>query len=178
MKIWFTADTHFWHTNIISGLSDWGFRKFKNVEQMNDILIERWNTRVGKEDVVFHLGDFALCKVSMMKDLVSKLNGNIIIIKGNHDDPKKLRRCGFSHVLIGTLEIVFKYRQKKYKVVLKHRPQKVKDTRFIICGHQHEKFKIKHTRDNVWINVGVDQWNYFPVSLEEVLDEIDKVINK
>lgn len=55
-KVYFTSDTHFYHSNII------GFckRPFKNVEDMNETLIENWNRVVGQDDIVFHLGDFCL----------------------------------------------------------------------------------------------------------------------
>lgn len=55
-KVYFTSDTHFYHSNII------GFckRPFKNVEDMNETLIENWNRVVSQDDIVFHLGDFCL----------------------------------------------------------------------------------------------------------------------
>lgn len=54
-KVYFTSDTHFYHSNII----DFCKRPFKNVEDMNETLIENWNRVVGQDDIVFHLGDFA-----------------------------------------------------------------------------------------------------------------------
>lgn len=51
-KVYFTSDTHFYHSNII----DFCKRPFKNVEDMNETLIENWNRVVGQDDIVFHLG--------------------------------------------------------------------------------------------------------------------------
>jgi hypothetical protein len=54
-NIYFTADTHFNHANIISFCQ----RPFASVAEMNEALIAKWNARVGEGDLVYHLGDFA-----------------------------------------------------------------------------------------------------------------------
>ena len=55
-SIWFTSDTHFSHCNIIKYCN----RPFKDVDEMNKILIQNWNNVVRPDDIVWHLGDFAL----------------------------------------------------------------------------------------------------------------------
>lgn len=68
---WFIGDTHFNHTNIIQYCD----RPFTNVEEMNDYIIQQWNSVVGKNDTVYHLGDFALqSRKETIKNLVSRLN--------------------------------------------------------------------------------------------------------
>lgn len=175
MKIFLTGDTHFNHSNMVAGYSDWGFREFEDVEEMNETIIERWNEVVGKDDIVFHVGDFALCNVDIMRKLVKRLNGKIIIIRGNHDRVKKLRRCGFSDVLSGVLKVDFVHDGKTYETAIRHKPTTVKGINFIICGHSHDDFKIRMEGSTVFINVGVDAWDYYPVPLLEVFNEIDKV---
>jgi len=54
LKTWFTADTHFGHSNIIKYTK----RPFRTVDQMNEVLIRNWNSRIGKKDIVIFLGDF------------------------------------------------------------------------------------------------------------------------
>ena len=80
-KVYFTSDTHFYHSNII------GFckRPFKNVEDMNETLIENWNRVVGQDDIVFHLGDFCLGGSHEWTKILNRLNGKIYLILGNHD---------------------------------------------------------------------------------------------
>lgn len=80
-KIFFVSDTHWWHTNIIKYCN----RPFDTVEEMNEKLISNWNSVVNKEDTVFHLGDFAFCGPTKAKVILEQLNGNIILVKGNHD---------------------------------------------------------------------------------------------
>ena len=80
-NIWITSDTHFNHYNIIEYCN----RPFSNVDEMNKELIKRWNSVVKKNDKVWHLGDFFLGKKDDAADIISHLNGNIYLIKGNHD---------------------------------------------------------------------------------------------
>ena len=80
-NIFFTSDTHFWHENIIKFCN----RPFSSIEEMNDTIIENWNKVVGKNDIVFHLGDFCFCGSDKFKELIEKLNGRIYLILGNHD---------------------------------------------------------------------------------------------
>lgn len=81
MTIFFTSDTHFGHARIIELCN----RPFKDVNHMNEIMIERWNNVVMPDDVVFHLGDVALGTIAESLPLVGRLNGHKILIPGNHD---------------------------------------------------------------------------------------------
>lgn len=78
-NIFFTSDTHFYHTNIIKYCN----RPFSSVEEMNQKLIENWNNTVSEHDTIFHLGDFMFKK--NWEEILSQLNGHIHLILGNHD---------------------------------------------------------------------------------------------
>lgn len=85
-KIFVTSDTHFGHTNILLYCA----RPFENVTQMNESLIERWNAVVTNGDIVYHLGDFAFMKAELIiPNIISRLNGRIKLIPGNHDRQMK-----------------------------------------------------------------------------------------
>jgi calcineurin-like phosphoesterase family protein len=99
MKIFIIADTHFRHTNII----EYAKRPFKNVEEMNEEMIKRWNNKVGDDDLVIHLGDFALGNKEEVASIRDRLNGKIILLKGNHDN-KSVKEAGFL-IIKGNLEI-------------------------------------------------------------------------
>lgn len=81
-KVFFTSDLHFGHTNVIT----FDKRPFSSIEEMDAELIKRWNKKVGKGDLVYVLGDM-IWKSSNndAENLIRSLNGQIILIKGNHD---------------------------------------------------------------------------------------------
>ncbi len=81
-KIFFTSDSHWNHENILKFCD----RPFKDVEEMNYKLIENWNNKVPHDGLVFHLGDFAWGGgYEGWKKIREQLNGDIILIEGNHD---------------------------------------------------------------------------------------------
>lgn len=82
MKIFGISDTHFGHEAIIKYCN----RPFSNVEEMDRAMIKRWNETVSNNDIVIHLGDFALCSKERIKEITKQLNGKKILIMGNHDN--------------------------------------------------------------------------------------------
>ena len=82
-KVFFTSDTHFFHTRIIKHVG----RPFGSIEEMNEALINNWNRVVPKDGYVFHLGDFCIGKISEWNSILDKLKGNIYLVAGNHDLP-------------------------------------------------------------------------------------------
>lgn len=78
---YYIADTHFGHRNIIN----FDGRPFHDITEMKLALIARWNKRVTSEDTVFILGDFCWGKAPEWIELLSALNGNKVLIRGNHD---------------------------------------------------------------------------------------------
>lgn len=92
-KTFFTSDTHFNHFNIIKYCS----RPFSSTEDMNREMILRWNAVVAPEDIVYHLGDFAMGKASEWPKILHQLNGaRKILILGSHDRrPRQMLESGF-----------------------------------------------------------------------------------
>lgn len=88
-NVFFTADTHFFHSNIIRYCPD-SRDRFENREEMNEHLIERWNEVVRPNDLVYHLGDVAFAKPAEVRSVLRRLNGRIVLVAGNHD--KRLLR--------------------------------------------------------------------------------------
>lgn len=81
MSTFYISDTHFGHVNIIK----YSKRPFHSVQEMNECMIENWNSIVKPSDNVFHLGDFSYLKYKDLKDLLYNLNGFKMLILGNHD---------------------------------------------------------------------------------------------
>lgn len=152
MKIFVISDTHFNHKNII----EYTCRPFKTAEEMNEEMIKRWNNKVGKDDLVIHLGDFALGSKEEIKELKNRLNGIILLIKGNHDHQSKINEAGFiiieDYIIIG--DKIFSHRPIErdyipYGLINVH-------------GHIHEKESLNG------INVSVEKINYEPLEIEKL----------
>jgi len=170
MRYWVTADTHFYHDNIINYCG----RPFINVNQMNKVLLKNWNDTVGKDDVVFFVGDFSFGDRDTINKLLRKLKGNKIFIKGNHDRVHAIPKIIQS--------IIIQY--SNYNIKLLHNPNKVKEydhnIDFYITAHCHQRwktrvFKIRNYIDESrpyyvpLINCGVDVWNYKPIELKHIV---------
>jgi calcineurin-like phosphoesterase family protein len=78
MSMFFTGDTHFNHRNILRYCN----RPFSDTEEMNEILIKGWNSRVGQDDVIYCLGDLGM---GQLGPILQRLNGEIYLIPGSHD---------------------------------------------------------------------------------------------
>ena len=148
------SDTHFGHTNIIKYCD----RPFANVDAMDEALIKNWNSVVGPQDKVYHLGDVTLSTKKMW--IMDHLNGKKILIKGNHDIfPLKVYMPYFKDIR-ATHELG--------RYILSHVP--VHDSqkyRFDgnIHGHTHEK----NLPDPWYYNISVEQTNYTPITLEQAM---------
>lgn len=183
MNIWFTSDTHYGHANVIK----YSKRPFANLEEMTEGLIENFNSRVKPGDEVYHLGDFALSLgVPEVEAIVRRLNGNIHLLIGNHDEKNKsvLRANGFAEKL--------HYKTIKHdgqKMILCHYPFMTWNGShhgtWDLHGHCHGSLKprpcvfckkVNEKRTARRLDMGVDCWNYFPVSFDEIKAEMDKVV--
>ena len=156
--IYFSADTHFYHHNIIKYCN----RPFSSVEQMNDTIIKGWNEAVTAEDTVYHLGDVTFKKL----DLVAKLNGKKILVRGNHDrsfTSTQFKNAGFVNVFEKPTDLVL----GEWRILLMHAPEYYSPACQIhLCGHIHDTWKYK----DVYVNVGTDVWEFRPVTLEQILE--------
>lgn len=156
MTTWFTADTHFGHANIIKYCN----RPFKSVDEMNEKLISNWNSIVQEGDTVYHLGDFSFRGYYRYKN---RLNGKIILLRGNHDDIKQTSIQDMAVGLSGKLWY------------LSHIPPLENRQKFCLCGHIHDKWKSKRIGNKYIINVGVDVWQFRPINIQQILHEINKL---
>lgn len=95
-KIFLIGDTHFMHRNIIKYCN----RPFKDVEDMTEKFIKNWNSVVGKNDIVYVDGDFALCGKQKIIEIGQRLNGRKRLILGNHDQAsiETYHQAGFEFV--------------------------------------------------------------------------------
>lgn len=155
-NIFFTSDHHFWHNNIIRYCK----RPYNDVEEMNSDFIYKWNSKITKNDIVYHLGDFAFNIPWRIRDLLRILNGSKkILIKGNHDKYSKKSAVE----VVGWTEVHGQLQFEEF--MLSHRPNYGYKTK-LLCGHVHQYWKF-NDQGNI-LNVGVDIWNGYPLELEEI----------
>lgn len=186
-----TSDNHFWHANVIKYCN----RPYYSVEEMNEAMIYNWNSVVKPEDTIYCLGDFSFAGRSV-ELYSSRLNGNKILVPGNHDpihpynkhfkksakqgDSLYWKRFYESHGWTVLCEIGETLDIPNVAIVnLNHMPYDTVDPRYqdylthndgkwLLCGHVHQNWKVKDRM----INVGVDVWNFTPINV----DEISKII--
>lgn len=161
----FTSDTHFGHENIIK----YANRPFENAQDMDDALIYNINQTCKPTDFLFHLGDWGWRNKERNYDLASKVNCNMILLLGNHDD-SRMRICPYFLQIENYMEIIV---DGQY-IVLMHYP-------ILSWNRQHkEKYSIMlhgHCHGNIFeddqrMDVGVDCHDYVPISLATVLEKL------
>lgn len=166
-NIFFISDTHFCHANFLKFKDDAGnlIRPFASVEEMNERMIEGWNSVVRDGDKVYHLGDVTFRYDKEFREIMSRLRGRKRLILGNHDQIK-------GTTLIDFFEKVSLWRIfKDENFVCSHVPLRVDQMRksqFNVHGHTHQTV----VSGVPYINVCVERTDYTPVAMEEITDRV------
>ena len=181
--IWVISDTHFGHSNILKFRDSNTNRLirgdiFSNVNEMNDYMIEKWNSVVKPGDKVYHLGDVFFGSKEDFSILWPKLNGSKRLVVGNHDDIKYLCYGGyFSKVSMWRLF-------SEFGLLLTHVPvhssnlkvyvdevyaeegdvESVQKQFLNVHGHIHQN----PSPEGPYKNVSVEAIHYTPVNIEEI----------
>lgn len=202
-RIFFSSDHHWGHANIIKYCN----RPYTDAHEMNKDMIERWNAKVTKNDVVWYLGDFSM-NPSNVAAILERLNyKELHLVPGNHDkcfrqdkkwveqyrkwftsvnfvDPKNRHECNFLNNTVGFNEVVnishFPYKNEGDSgYVDRYNDIRTEDNgKVLLCGHIHEKWKHKFTeKGTLMVNVGVDAWDLAPVHMNDLLTYIQEVKN-
>lgn len=169
VKTFVISDTHFGHEatcTVFKRGDGTPLRPFSTAEEMDEVMVERWNSVVNAEDKVYHLGDVTMKKPHLK--IIRRLNGRKTLIMGNHDifNTKEYIDAGFENVRA--------YRVLKAKsgenVILSHIPiheSCLGRFKFNIHGHLH----INLLPDERYINVSVEQIDYTPLDIQTILDK-------
>ncbi|QDM22737.1 metallophosphoesterase [Tardiphaga sp. vice154] len=156
MTTFFTGDTHFGH----KGILEFSARPFESIDEHNRALVDAWNSVVQPSDTVWHLGDFAHRIDARRKaSIFGKLNGSKHLILGNHDDGDTTGLPWASVRQIAEISV------ESQRVVLCHYGLRVWPgiSRGAIQLYGHSHGRLPGTA--LSLDVGVDCWNYCPVSL-------------
>lgn len=178
--IYFTSDSHWGHKNIINYCN----RPFSSVEEMNETLINNWNNTVGKDSVVFHLGDICFGGSAIWESILPRLNGKIHLILGNHEI--KNYKNNYSKYFESVQEQLTIEVNKK-TIILTHFPLLcyhgtcgTEMNVWNLMGHVHTLKSNNGGKDferlkNLFptqYDVGVDFNNYTPIHIEQVKEKI------
>lgn len=174
-KTFFTSDTHFNHYRIAKYCD----RPYESKEEMNNTLIENWNNVVPEDGIVVHCGDFALTEGKSFKDyekIAKKLNGRIILIRGNHDRVPVIIEDNPDSKFIAVVDMA-KLTINNSSFIASHFPLLAYPSDYNIFGHVHTlkdglchglDSDINHRLRPTQYDVGVDQNGYKPLTFKEL----------
>ena len=162
MTTWLISDTHFGHANVLNFTIEDGSKLrpgFENIYEHDEYLIGQWNKVVGVDDKVYHLGDVGFKNFTAMSEILSRLNGTKVLIKGNHDNFKMSQYAQHFKDVRATHQLD--------GLILSHipiHPYSLDRWKGNIHGHLHH-----HTIPDIrYFNVSVEQINYTPIAFDEV----------
>jgi len=149
----------------------------ETIQRHDEALIANWNNKVPQDGIVYHLGDFSFNKDNTRK-IANRLNGQIFLIKGNHD--KGIERCSDC---FGWIKYYYELKVKDpdarggtRKIILSHYAMRVWNGshygNFMLYGHSHNS--LPDDPNALSFDVGVDCHNYTPISYQDV----KRIMNK
>jgi calcineurin-like phosphoesterase family protein len=173
MQTFFTSDTHFDDAFAIEYFS----RPFQSVDEINAVMVERWNKVVTDEDTVYHLGDFTPQDMSHFTKWANQLNGNLRILPGNMDQLWLKDFVASEKVQVMAPLVALEFSEigkagQPQVIVLCHYSMQVwylsNHGSWHLFGHTHGKLKgIGKSFD-----VGVDCKDFGPLSLDQVAEKM------
>jgi calcineurin-like phosphoesterase family protein len=170
VNIFFTSDTHHHHKNILKYCN----RPFSSIEEHDAALIDNWNKKVKRGDLVYHLGDFGFAPYQDIKRIFESLSGTVRLLKGNHDRWIKYTRNDMPKNL-EWIRDYYELNMNDQKYVLFHYPigswNKAHYGSIHLHAHCHRTYAYSHPNNlecGKIIDVGVDCHNYTPVPMEEI----------
>lgn len=186
MSLYLISDTHFDHGNII----EYCDRPFESASQMDNEMRERWNDRVGYEDTVLFGGDLAMARSERAIDYSRELNGNLVLLDGNHDD---IDASEAPFPVFKSYFFTYTYDGKEYEFYYTHwpvgtdhhgknnhphwsEPPKWFDG-WYLHGHVHnndvDNFPFVNP-ENQYVNLSVELLNYTPIEIEELIQILEE----
>jgi len=171
--IWFISDTHFQHASILTFKDAKGnlTRTFSSVQEMDEYMVDRWNSVVKPTDKIYHLGDVFMGNKETFVPLWKRLNGHKRLLLGNHDDAMFFA----SKNLVDKIDVWRAF--PDFGFIATHIPihtnsmyfHRIKKEAVNVHGHTHtNKVMLGDSPDPRYRCVSVEQINYTPVNIEEL----------
>lgn len=175
-RVFLTSDLHFGHNQEFI----WKARGYNSIQEMDEDYICRWNATVSDEDDVYVLGDLMLGDNDNGIDCISRLNGRIHIVLGNHDTP--IRQSLYLEMPnVREVEWAIMLPYKKYHFFLTHFPcmtcnydeDKPLKARIInLCGHTHTVNKYQDMDKGLIYHCEVDAHNGYPILIDDIIQDL------
>lgn len=177
MTIWFTSDLHIGHRNIITYCN----RPFRDVQEMDEMLIKNWNAVVQPGDQVYVVGDMCLARPEYGVSRIGRMNGEKFLVEGNHD-----KGCLKSK----EFRDLFAWVRPLYELKVQDQDASHGTQRIVLChyamrvwnkshhgawqlyGHSHGT--LPDDPKSLSMDVGVDPNNYTPISYSQVKARMSK----
>ena len=169
--VYFTADLHFYHENIIRHTN----RNYSNAKEMNNDLIKKWNEKVKYSDEVYILGDFTMKGAELASEILYQLKGKKHLIRGNHDN--FVDSAEFDKSLFASIQYYAEIVYSNVELILFHYPilewKGMLKGSIALHGHQHngQYYNYRNLQNKILrYDVGVGANNMSPVSAEEIIN--------
>jgi len=190
MSTFLISDTHFNFPEML-GFTDWEGNLtrpgFASADHIDDFMIESWNSVVGPNDHVIHLGDFVQQdRQQWMEQNFHRLNGTCELIVGNHDNIPLMASGGwFTNISMWK-------QMQDLELLLTHVPveagslirpkyasgdravDKYDQSQWMTVTNVHGHLHSNPSPQGPYIGVSVEQINYTPISLDSLVDKIEK----
>lgn len=167
----YTSDQHFGHRNFLNFLNEEGrqIRPFSSVEEMDEYMVQQWNSVVQPNDTVVSLGDIAIRRKSLQ--ILERLNGRKILLRGNHDIFKTSDYLKYFDE-IRSVEV-----KPGAKLIFSHypvHPDSLKPGYVNVHGHIHEKVvMVDGIPDPRYFNISVERTDYTPIEWNDLFGVIN-----
>jgi calcineurin-like phosphoesterase family protein len=161
-EVYFTADTHFGHSNILHLCN----RPWNTIEEHDEALVDNWNSKVRPRDRIYVVGDFSFrADKEHAGKIFRRLNGSKFLVEGNHDT-NFTKGLGWG----GVVEKGLTVKASDHTFVLNHYPERVwnhmHNNSIHLYGHVHGRLP----GIGLSMDVGVDPNDYKPLHSLEVID--------
>ena len=185
--VWITSDTHYHHKNICRGVTNWrtqdgkipvsSTRDFRDLDEMDSVIINNINSKVGQDDTLIHLGDVAFGGFDKLEQFLDRLIcKNIYLVLGNHDHHIKNDRA---------------FIKDRFMAVQNYLEVNIEDENFVLChyplqswhglnkGVIHLHGHVHLSTQNKWgngkrLDVGMDGNNMQPYKITEIVHMMDR----
>ena len=175
-NVFFISDLHLGHENILQ----YDNRPYKDLDEMHNDIVEKWNSVVKTDSTVFYLGDFCMKFSEQIVELLKSLNGTIHFIMGNHDRFNQIKGFNRFEIITPMLSVLISdsdARGRYQQIEMCHFPLLVWNKHhkgsWHLHGHCHHSLdKNSDYYKRKVIDVGCNGIGYTPISYSEVKEKM------